>query len=164
MFKLITPLISVLFLLLGLALFSCSKKTIPDADKHAELEILPLDQNGTFTWNLVYGEDKEKGLRPYVLETIDSSKGLYLIDEKNTIKIENYLLADKLTNVFEVAGSLIIVTIQKKGEYLVYEIIAGKSKEASVTGNAIYNGDSIPEVITYPLNVLQRALLTRQEE
>ena len=126
-----------------------------------ELHILPMDSSDNYTWNIIYGEDKKEGLRSYELVTIDKEKGFYLIDEKNSIKIETYLVANKFTSVFEVSGSLIIVTVQKEGDHLIYEIIGGKSKPVSVTGDTIFNGEEIPIVKTFPINNIQRAILTR---
>ena len=41
-----------------------------------ELHILPIDSasNPSWTWTIIYGEDKAKGKRPYELITLDAAK------------------------------------------------------------------------------------------
>jgi hypothetical protein len=62
-----------------------------------ELHIHPLDTvPEAFTFAIVYGEDKVAGLRAYELVTVDAAKGRYLMDEKNSIKMEAYYVNGKL--------------------------------------------------------------------
>ena len=45
------------------------------------------DTAGIYKWHIQYGEDTAKGLRPYLLRTIDVTKGLYVCDELNSIRM-----------------------------------------------------------------------------
>lgn len=121
------------------------------------------DTAGVFNWHIIYGNDRAKGLRPYLLRTIDASKGHYLCDELNTIKMESYLLGNKLFCYFIVEGNVIMSTYEKTADgKLLFEIIFSKDKTVSETGNQVFKGDTIPTVKTYPVIVSQRAVLTKK--
>lgn len=127
-----------------------------------ELHILPTDSTNRFTWSIIYGEDKEAGKRPYELVILDADKGIYAIDEKNSIQLEAYFIKDKFFSRFEVMGTLLLTSEQLVGEELIFEIIAGKMEPVSVTGDKIVKGDTIPPVKAFPINVMQRAILKRE--
>ena len=124
--------------------------------------MIPI-QRGVFTWNIIYGTDRVKGLRPYLLRTVDASKGLYLNDEMNSIKMESYYLGGKLFCNFSVEGNLLTTIEEKEGDKMKFEIIFGKEKPVSITGNDIVKGDTIPAVKTMPIMINQRAILTRKK-
>lgn len=126
-----------------------------------ELHILPTDSTHRFTWSIIYGEDKVAGKRPYELVVLDADKGIYAIDEKNSIQLEAYFIKDKFFSRFEVMGNLLMTSEQLIGDELIFEIIAGKMEPVSVTGNEVINGDTIPSVKAFPINVMQRAILRR---
>lgn len=127
-----------------------------------ELNIHPLDTPpGSYTFEIVYGEDRVTGARPYELLTLDAAKGLYLMDEKNSIKMEAYYLNGKLIQWFEVEGTLLFTTTELVGDELLWEIISGSSMPVSTTGNDTVNGEEIPPVKTYPVGAMQRARLRR---
>lgn len=127
-----------------------------------QLHILPLDTVGQYTWTIIYGPDPEAGRRPYVLNTIDAEKGLYEIDERNSIAMEAYFLQDKLFNRFTVMENMLLSTTEMRDGQLVFEIISGSLVPASLTGDTVVDGEKIPPVATLPVTVLQRAVLTRE--
>ncbi|MBL7815773.1 MAG: hypothetical protein JNL70_12235, partial [Saprospiraceae bacterium] len=93
------------------------------------------DTAGVYNWNIIYGEDRTKGLRPYLLRTIDATKGQYLCDEMNTIKMESYLIGNKLFCSYTVAGNWIMSIYEKQNDdTMVFEIIFGKEKSVSESG------------------------------
>jgi hypothetical protein len=126
-----------------------------------ELHILPLDTAGRYTWTLIYGEDKEAGKRPYELLPLDPAKGLYLLDEKNTIKMEAYLLGGRFYQWFEVEGTLLFTATSLEGDSLIWEIVSGSATPISTTGGQEWQGEAIPPVKAFPLRVLQRAVLRK---
>ena len=128
-----------------------------------ELHILPIDGTTNYTWTIIYGADKEAGKRPYELQPVDPEKGIYLIDEKNSIKMEAYYYSGKLYSRFEVMGNLLLIAVEKQGEELIYDIISGKLEPVSLTGKEVVEGEEIPEVKTYPIGVRQRAVLNKKE-
>ncbi|HHH50022.1 MAG TPA: hypothetical protein ENK52_03480 [Saprospiraceae bacterium] len=126
-----------------------------------QLHILPIENTDRFSWDIIYGKDIEKGKRAYELLTIDATKGFYSIDEKNSINIECYFFKDKLFSRYDVMNNLLLVTYEKHGDELIFEVISGKHNEVSTTGNTTDKGEEIPAVKTYPIGVMQRAVLQR---
>lgn len=127
-----------------------------------ELHISPIENSQSYTWWIIYGEDKIKGKRAYELQTVDKDKGIYVVDEKNTIKLESYLIGEKLISYYSVEGTVIIVTNDRRGDEMIFEIIAGSDIPVSVTGGMMHEGEDIPEVKTFPIKVQQKAILRRQ--
>jgi len=104
------------------------------------------DTAGTYGWYLIYGEDEASGTRPYYLKTIDPSIGHYVVDEKNSIVLDTYMIGDKLISDFQVEGSTITsIYSWKDKDTLTFEIIAGKSDRPSSSGNI----NDIPLVVNY---------------
>ncbi len=126
------------------------------------LNIQPTDSAGVFTWEVTYGEGEEKQVRPYSLKTIDAKRGHYATDEHNSIILDSYWVAGKLIEVFSVEGTLLITTTQQLDENtLLWEIIVSSETPVATTGNTEIDGEKIPEVKSFPVPALQRALLTR---
>lgn len=126
-----------------------------------ELHILPLADDSTFSWTIYYGADKESGKRDYLLRTVDRGRGIYRIDEQNSIGLEAYLLDQTLYSRFEVMGNLLSTMVELRGDSLFYNIVSGKLSAVSETGNQVIDGETIPPVKAYPLQVQQRAYLRR---
>ncbi len=125
------------------------------------LNIKPTDSANTVTWNIIYGPDSLKGLRGYVLRTVDSKKGLYILDEKNSIAIESYLIGNKLFNNYAVEGNALITTTEKVGDSLIFEIIFGKETPVSTTGGEKVKEENIPLVKSFPVLLNQKAILKK---
>ena len=128
-----------------------------------EVEIAKIDTSqNRYTWALIYGEDKIKGRRAYELVIKDPAKGLYVNDEKNTIAMESYLIAGKLYCYFSVMGNFLTSTMEKQDDNtMLFEITSGSDTPVSSTGNQIFQGDTIPVVKTFPIRVVQKAVLKR---
>lgn len=128
-----------------------------------ELQLLPLDSAGQYTWTIIYNEDREAGLRAYTLKTIDAEAGHYLIDERNSIMLEAYLIHHTLYSRFAVMDNLLLSAVEKRGDELIYEIIAGSATPVGTSGDTVTTaGDTIPPVQSFPVRVLQRAVLQKQ--
>lgn len=127
-----------------------------------ELHILELDTSDSYTWTIIYGSDKESGKRPYELKIIDPKKGIYAIDEKNSIVLDAYFFRDKFFSRFEVMGSYLLCTYQKVEEQIVFEIISGKMEPMNTTGDQMHKGEKIPQVKSFQISVMQRANLTKK--
>lgn len=127
-----------------------------------ELELLAVDSMDNFVWAIIYGEDREAGRRAYELETLDAEKGLYLVDEKNTIKLEAYLFDNKLMSWYDVMGNKILSIQEKRGDEMIFEIVFGSSEPVSTTGGKAFQGEEIPIVKTFPIGGYQRALLRKK--
>jgi hypothetical protein len=124
-----------------------------------ELHILPRDS--FYTYSIIYGPDKEEGLRDYLLKPVRPEMGWYKIDEQNTIEMDVYLLNGKMYSRFDVMGSLLLSTAEVKEGVMTYEIISGKLEPVRTTGNETFEGEDIPEVNAFPIQVRQVAYLRR---
>ena len=127
-----------------------------------ELELGAIDTSDNYVWAIIYGEDKEAGRRSYELEIINAQKGLYRIDEKNSIKLEAFLFGNKLYSQFSVMESQLLCTYEKVDDKLIFEIASGSVNPVSITGGKIVDEEEIPEVKTFPINVIQKAILIRK--
>jgi len=126
-----------------------------------ELTIGNSSESGSYQWTIIYNDDK-KAARKYELKEIDKEKGFYAIDEKNSIEIESYLFHNRLISRFEVNGTLLTCTYEKKGNKIVFEVIAGSENEVSTTGGETLEGKQIPLVKTFPIVTSQRGVLSWQ--
>jgi hypothetical protein len=122
-----------------------------------EVTIRPVPGSANYDWITVYNKDTLAGKRPYALLVKDAEAGHYAIDENNNIVLDAYLLGGKLFNSFEVQGQLLVCTYEMQGENLVFEVIAGPTTPVATTGG----GEAVPEVKSFKVNVMQRAVLKR---
>ncbi|MCC7464809.1 MAG: hypothetical protein IT261_00985 [Saprospiraceae bacterium] len=128
------------------------------------LEIHKIDtsREGRYTFGLIYGS-KEQDWRPYELVPVSPERGIWKVDEKNSILMESFLYGPKLLCWFVVQGSRILCTYEKTDEQtMIFEVISGTETAISTTGNTKQGEEEIPEVKTYPCTVFQRAVLTKQ--
>ena len=126
-----------------------------------ELQIAPLTDT-SYTWVIIYGEDKEAGRRPYELLVRDAARGHYTIDEQNGIALDAYLLGEVFVQRFDVMGNLLETQIRLQPDgTLRWEIFSGPLQTSYTSGDRVVGGDTIPPVGSYGLGNYQRAILTR---
>ncbi|MEE9350145.1 MAG: hypothetical protein V3U80_08870 [Flavobacteriaceae bacterium] len=118
--------------------------------------------DSVYTWQLTYKMDgKEADVRAYELNLVNEKRGHYIINEKNTIKIDAFYRNRIFTSFFKVMDSYIIATYTREKNDIVFEIISASDKEKTITGNTTYNGEEIPEVTTYFINGRQKGILKK---
>ena len=127
-----------------------------------EVNIRPVPGSSRYDWITVYNRDTLAGKRPYTLLVRDAEAGHYAIDENNNIILDAYLLGGKLFNSFEVEGQLLVCTYEMQGENLVFEVIAGPTEPVAITGGGEAGAEKIPEVKSFKVTVMQRAVLKRR--
>lgn len=127
-----------------------------------EIHKIDTSAEGRYTFGLIYGS-KENDWRPYELVPVAPERGIWKVDEKNSIVMESYLLGPKFLCWFTVQGSRVLCTYEKTGDdTMIFEVMSGLEKEISITGNAKHGEEDIPEVKTYPFGVFQRAILKKK--
>jgi hypothetical protein len=129
------------------------------------INIKHIDAN-RFQFMLWYGQDST-GIRPYELVAVDTSKGQFLNDEKNGIRMEAYLMGNQMSCMFDVMGNRLVSNYRLENGQLVSDIIVAKIEPISQTGDTILQTtnnvfDTIPVVKTYPIKSRQIAYLTRK--
>ncbi|MCC7507319.1 MAG: hypothetical protein IT259_18580 [Saprospiraceae bacterium] len=132
-------------------------------DMMVEIHKIDTSTSGRYTFGLVYGS-KEHDWRPYELVPVQPERGIWKVDEKNSIEMESYLFGAKLLCWFTVQGNRILCTYEKTGpDTMVFEVMSGNETPVSSTGNTKQGEEDIPEVKTFPFKVFQRAELVRKK-
>ena len=126
-----------------------------------QLRIQPLSDTA-YTYGIVYGADEVTGLRDYIIVPGEAGPHHWICDERNTILLDGYYLGGVYQSVFAVQGNYIVSTVERRGDELLYVILAGKTEPARTTGGAMEKGEEIPEVASFPGTALQRAVLRRK--
>lgn len=119
------------------------------------------DVDSVWTWAIIYGEDTVAGRRDYELKVVDVSKGHYLVDEKNSILLDAYLLSNSLISTFNVAGNVIQSSYELDGDEMLFSIQMFNDNPIRTTGDTIHDGEEIPIVNSYRNSVLQKARLKK---
>ena len=89
-----------------------------------ELHILPINDT-TYTYTIIYGEDKEAGKRDYLITRGPDGPHHWVCDEQNTILLDGYYLGNVYQSVFTVMGTYLISNIEHRGDHLLYSIQSG---------------------------------------
>jgi hypothetical protein len=121
-----------------------------------QLNIQSTD-SGRYTWQIIYGDD-QKDNRPYLLVPVDTAKGHWQIDERNTIVLDGYFLGNSFTSVFSVSGNTILSKYELTAEGLLVSFITVTTKPIASTGGT---SKEIPPVDSYQLKSEQKGLLKR---
>ncbi len=121
------------------------------------LNVQPAD-SGRYTWQIIYGDDR-KDNRPYLLIPVDTAKGHWVVDERNSIILDSYWIANRFTGVFAVGGSTIFDAYWIDAEGLHVEFVTYNSKPLNTTGG---NSKEIPPVESYQIKSVQRGVLKKQ--
>jgi len=117
--------------------------------------------DSVYQWKMTYIFRGKEDIRDYELIVVDKKKGIYKIDEKNSIVINSYLKSNIFTSFFEVSKSFIISTYTKVNNTIEFEIISGDGKNPVISGNSNVNNEDIPEVKSYFVNGRQKAILKK---
>ncbi len=114
-----------------------------------------------YHWKITYDLKGKEDIRDYELVIVDSKKGIYKIDEKNTIEINSYYKNGVFTNFFKVSNSILVLSYTKSNEDIVFELIAVDTRNTKISGNTTFKGEEIPEVTSYLVNGRQEAVLKK---
>ncbi len=109
------------------------------------LTIAPLIKDSIYTWKTQYHSTKMPMTKDYTLRVKDAAKGVFVTDEGGGVELTNYLIDNKMYNVFEVQNTMLTATYELRGNELIFEVTSGK-KELSKSS----------EVINYSTNFLQK--------
>lgn len=122
------------------------------------LQIGPaISGDSVYAYTLTYHGSKGDDVRAYEIRVLDQQRGLYEVDEKNSIRLPETLLGNKLISLFSVDGSSLLISLELHADEIIFEVYAWPEK-ASQTGGG---NDDTPEVKTYMANGYQRAVLKR---
>ncbi len=124
-----------------------------------EFHFLPSDSTGVYKYMLVYGSGDVVEYRKYALIEKDKKQGVYLLDELNGIQLDCQVIDNKMYFLFQVKDSLLTTFVTFEKDHLYFEIIATDVKNKNSSGG---QDEETPEVFSYPINVVQKAILIKQ--
>ena len=124
-----------------------------------EFHLLPTDSVGKYNYIIVYGERDQRQERKYTLLEKDAKKGEYIVDENNGIILHDKVIENRMYALFEVQDTLLTTFITFEKDHLIFEIIATKKENGTLSGG---QNDETPQVISYPITTVQRAMLIKQ--
>ena len=130
--------------------------TVPMALDHA---VTPKDS--VWTWAIIYGEDTIAGRRDYELNIVDSTKGHYLVDEKNSIFLDAFVLGNNLVSTFKVGENYLLSSYELDGNEMIFTVNFFSNKVIRKTGDTIQDEEDIPIVYSYKNTVYQKARLKK---
>lgn len=122
-----------------------------------ELRIHPTDSAGTYTWQLIYGEGGQDN-RPYLLVPKDPKTGHWVVDERNGIVLDQFLIGNKLCGAFTVQNSTLVNSYQIEKGQLIVEFYTMAAKPLVTTG---LGTEESPKVDSYRLSAYQKAVLIK---
>lgn len=129
-----------------------------------ELDVAPTEDASRFRWTLIYDGAAGRQERPYTLLMRDAAKGMYAIDEGNSIVLEARLIDGTLYTHFLVQGNR-ITTRQRlesdgTGARIDVEMVTTIDDKGTETGNA----QGAPAVKTWTPVSVQKAVLRKLDE
>lgn len=124
-----------------------------------QLIIQPTDTANQYTWQIIYGENN-KDNRPYILKPVDTAKGHWQVDERNSIILDQYWMAGKFTSAFTVGNSTIIDSYWIEAGKMHVEFFTVSAKPVNRTGGT---SADIPPVDSYAVKGYQKAVLKKRK-
>ncbi len=124
-----------------------------------EFHLLATDSADVYDYIIVYDIGEIRQERPYTLIEKDAQKGNYILDENNGIILDAKVYQNRIYFLFEVMNSLLTTFITFEENHLVFEIVATNTENKKTSGG---QSNEIPQVISYPINIVQRAVLYKQ--
>lgn len=117
------------------------------------LQIAPLPDTPRYTWTIRYGEEPA---RQYELLPVDAAQGHWVVDEKNGILIDSYLMDGVFLSQFDVYTNRVTARYEEKDGDLEVEMHTFSREPVRRSGP---DGD----VAAFDLRSLHRARLKRSD-
>jgi len=124
-----------------------------------EFHLKATDSVGKYAYTIVYGSGENRQERQYFLLEKNAAKGEYVVDEDNGILLNAKWSGNTLYSMFEVQGSLLTSRESFFSNYMDFEITYSNKAQQEKSGD---KGEEIPEVISYPIMVVQTARLYKK--
>jgi len=125
-----------------------------------ELKISETDTAGVWLWEISYGEGEKKEVRKYLLRKVDSEKGQYELDERNSILLDFYCEDYKsFYSSFKIDGNIINSEYHLTEGEIKYRLISSSEKLVNINTE---NGNGSKIMYSYPVEVIQQATLIKK--
>jgi hypothetical protein len=122
------------------------------------IEIAQADSVHKFLFKTVYNTGEKEDVRNYTLIEKDKKRGLYVVDEHNSILIAKAFHQNMLVSNFSVQGTQLTILYRFESEQIVFEVFAGSTQAMLTTGGL---SEEIPEVKSYLMGNYQKAILKK---
>ncbi|MFC4262781.1 hypothetical protein ACFOWM_07835 [Ferruginibacter yonginensis] len=122
-----------------------------------QLHIKPTDTAGVYTWQIIYGDDA-KDNRPYLLKPIDTAKGHWVVDEKDGIVLDGYVLGNTYTGAFTVQNNTIVDTYRVENDTMFVSFLSINLNAKNTSGKGT---DEVPTVTSYKIGSYQQGILQK---
>ena len=122
-----------------------------------QLRIQPTDSARQYTWQIDYGDDN-KDNRPYLLKPIDTSKGHWIVDERDGIILDSYVHGNCIHGAFTVQGNTIVDNYCIENGKMKVEFFNVKLTDKNQSGKGT---DETPYVDSYRFGSYQTGVLNR---
>jgi hypothetical protein len=124
-----------------------------------EFHLQATDSVGKYSYTIVYGSGENRQERKYFLIEKNATTGAYVVDEDNGILLNAKFSGNTLYSMFEVQGGLLTSRESFFSNYMDFEITYSNKAQQEKSGDI---GEEIPEVISYPITVVQTARLYKK--
>ena len=118
-----------------------------------------LTKDSIYKYVITYISPAKNDVREYELHVADKKQGLFYVDEKNGIILEEKLLGNKLSSIFSVSGSTLQITLELFTDKIIFEVFSWPSKVTKTTNGK--DGEDIYTVDSYKMNAYQKAVLKK---
>jgi hypothetical protein len=137
----------------------CQFTPVKGETKNFEMEvrIAATDEPNRFIWEIVYIDGDKRQVREYELQILDPQTGHCVIDEKNSIKIDSYLVGDTLLSQFTVQKGLITASYRVVDDHMEVQMVSADAAKTTESGGK----DGAPEVKSSAIRGVQRGTLER---
>lgn len=122
-----------------------------------QLRIQPADTAGQYTWQIIYGDDN-KDNRPYVLKPVDTTKGHWIVDERDGIILDSYVHGNALHGAFTVLGNTIVDNYKVEDNKMYVEFFSIRLAEKKQSGKGT---EETPFVESYRISSYQSGVLRK---
>lgn len=124
------------------------------------LEISLTDTPGVWNWIITYGTGEKQDLRPYLLVAKDSSYSHFIMDEQNSIFLDQYRIGNRMYSRFSVDSTMLVSVSKIEADTMEAEIWTSPLK-GEKTGESLPDGSSY-DIRSFPLKGVQTSRLIRQ--
>jgi hypothetical protein len=122
-----------------------------------QLRIRPTDSAHIWSWQIKYRSGRDN--RPYYLIRKDSLGIHWVIDEGNSIVLDQFWVGNRLNGAFTVMGNTIFNSYWMENDKLMVEFFSIGAKPIATTGKI---NEDIPGVDSYRVGSYQKAVLKRE--
>ncbi len=124
-----------------------------------QLTIQASEIDSVYIYRLQYGEGDGADVRNYQLNILDQEKGVFEIDEKNSIVLPAQQFHNKIVSTFIVEGNMIQFVYNLFDDKIQVEVFSGPHDPANFTGAEL----EVPTVSLLKTNIYQVCDLRKVE-